>query len=124
MLLELQNGCVNPKTLLVYNKFIHSPHCVGGFMYPSEEDAPEKEVVEITFTHYMDLITVVFNIETGVGEVMLHVIDEESEEAQGGEFGRLEYCGLITVDRLVELLGKIPHIRNFMEDEKGGDTLH
>lgn len=72
----------------------------------------------------MDAITVVFNVETGVGEVMLHVIDGDGRDAEGG-LGSLEYCGLITVEGLVELLEKLPHIRNFMIDEVGsGEVLH
>ena len=115
---EFFNDCTNSKTLELYNKFIHSPHCIGGMMYPAEEDAPESEIVEITFKHYMDIITVVFKAETQVDEVMLHVIGNTEEEDD------MQYCGLVTVSRLVDLLESLPHIRDFMESEFEGGLLH
>ena len=143
MLLQLQNGCEDQRTLDLYNKFIYSPHCVSGTMYPVYDDdgVVENEFTEITFTHYSDIITVVFKVNTGVGEVFLHGIDTIGREEDGSgseevaerveeviteeEFREsLMYCGLITEDNLVELLKSLPHIRNFMEVEVGEGSLH
>ena len=89
MLLELQNGCEDQRTLDLYNKFIYSPHCITGVMYPvyDDEGIIENEFIEVTFTHYADIVTVVFKVHTGgdtvIGEVFLHVtgtIDNGVEE--------------------------------------------
>ena len=139
MLLELQNDCEDERTLALYNKFIYSPHCVTGAMYPvyDDEGVVENEFIEVTFTHYTDIITVVFKTSTSVGEVFLHSMDtigsggegdgseKPSEEITEEEFREsLMYCGLITEDKLAELLRSLPHIRNFMEDEVGEGSLH
>ena len=139
MLLQLQNGCEDQRTLDLYNKFIYSPHCITGVMYPvyDDEGVITEEVVEITFNHYIEVITVVFKVDTdegeSLGEVFLHEVDtigkegdlDGSEElTEDGVQEAMMHCGVITESRLVELLKSLPHIRNFMEDEVGDGVLH
>ena len=149
MLLQLQNDCEDQRTLDLYNKFIYSPHCLTGVIYPiyDDEGIIGEEVVEITFTHYVEVITVVFKASKGVGEVFLHAmdtignsVDESGGSGSSGGEGvtqdvtnplteedfteSLMYCGLITEDKLAELLESLPHIRNFMEAEVGDGVLH
>ena len=62
-------------------------------MYPSEEDATENEVCEITFKHYVEIITVVFNTSTQVGEVFLHVVSfDEMREDVNWQWGLPVRC--------------------------------
>lgn len=114
--MKLLNECENTKSLDIYYRFLDNPHVIGSMMYPTKEDDPENEVVEITFKHYMEIITVVFNVETEVGEVLLHTMGETEEEDS------MEPCGFITVDNLEALLKSIPHISDYMENFVG--VLH
>ena len=139
MLLELQNDCEDQRTLDLYNKFIYSPHCITGVMYPvyDDEGVITAEHIEVTIAHYMDVITVVFKVGTdegeSLGEVFLHEVDtigkegdlDGSEElAEDGVQETMMHCGVITESKLVELLKSLPHIRDFMEDEVGDGVLH
>ena len=72
----------------------------------------------------MEVITILFNVETEVGEVMRHIIEDVGSGVEMSESGSWEKCGLITADRLVSLLDSLPHIKNWMEGEVGENTLH
>lgn len=120
MTTDFQNNCENPKTFELYDKFKDNPHVIGMMMYQSEEDNLESELVEITFKHYIDIITVVFNSSTNIGEVMLHVMGDNID----GVEDETEYVGVITVSKLEALLKSIPHISNFMEDVNESGVLH
>ena len=120
---EFENGCVNPATLEIYNKFYPIPHCVGFVMYADEDD--ENETVVITFNHYSDQFEAIFNVDTGIAELFILPPWEIIQASGEDEEVLPEYYGIITVDKLVELLSKLPHILDYVEDEaKIGATIH
>jgi hypothetical protein len=104
---EFYNGCEKQETLDLMNMFYDNPHC-GSFMM-SKCDECGDEYVYIGFTHYADEFDVKFNSETKVGELYINYKVEDKWET--------DYYGVITVDKLLTLLNKLPHITDFMEDE-------
>lgn len=111
-MIEYENGCCEEETLKLYNLFKDNPHVHTIQMYVEELD--NVECVSVGFMHYSDDLMVHFNVETQVGEVW---VSGEGESM----FGYGEY-GVITVENLLTLLSKLPHIKDFMEDAAG--VLH
>lgn len=103
---EFQNGCNNPKTLEIMNKFYNNPHC-GTWMMCKREDHEEAIV---GFNHYADHMTVYFNVDTEVGEVFIDLPKELHDT-----FGEMEFYGEVTVDDLYELLNSLPHIGSILK---------
>lgn len=123
MQLEFMNGCSNPKTLEIYNKFLgnaHVDHLSMRVCEGEEDDENSYEEVIVGFQHYAEYMIAYLNTSTEVGEIYISV-PKEFQEA----FGESEYYGLITVEGLAKMLWKLPHIQQYMIDEEAvGATLH
>ena len=113
---DITNGCTNPKTFELLARLQASPHAIGWMVFPQEED--EVEIVSVTFQHYLQIMTVDFNSETGVGVVIVHDPDNLDDIESGTSIG----C--ITVDKFEALLQSLPHIDYYMEEEGLSETLH
>lgn len=112
---KFYNGCSKPETLELFNMFHGNPHCHTFGM--KKCDDCEDESVYIGFTHYEEDFLVQFNSVTKVGEVLLNYKFEDEWES--------EYYGIITADKLLSLLKKLPHIADFLEDKSGqGEIIH
>lgn len=112
---EIANGCTDPKTFDLLERLTKSPHVVSWTMFPDEDN--DCEVVSVTFLHYVEEITIDFNSETELGEVL---IPKEGD----ANFENATVFGVITVEKFEELLGKLPHIIQYLEDEGIEETLH
>ena len=112
-MIEYENGCCEEETLKLYSRFHDNPHVHTIEMFVEEEF--EIECVSVGFLHYSEDFMVHFNVETQVGEVW---IAGEGEDM----FGYSPY-GMITVEKLGELLEELPHIKGFMENNVS-QTLH
>jgi hypothetical protein len=117
---DFKESITNPKSLALYEKFSTTPHCTGFAVLQADVDGGELFVVD--FKHYSDTFTVFFDVDTNIGEVMINpphdVIDASNEEVDA------HYYGMITVEKLLELLGKMPHLVSFLESESFGEVLH
>ena len=117
-------NCNNPASRLIAETFMYNPHILGVHIIErlDEEGGYIGEDVVVGFTHYADIFNVIFDPDTKVGIVELMIQDEESIPEGGGSM--VEY-GVITVEKLLELLGKLPHIDSFLEDElPQGEVFH
>lgn len=98
------NGCSDPKTLQLFEKFESNPHCHTLSMGICEDC--ESEYILVGFTHYSDEYTVKFYTVTELGEVYYNF--KMDNEWCG------EYHGDITIESLLLLLSKLPHINDYM----------
>ncbi len=74
----------------------------------------DKETyVEVVFTHYVEVMRVYLKVNTLLGEVN-NVFGEDDEET----------IGVITLDKLEELLSKLPHVCDYLEDVGKESILH
>jgi len=103
-MLDYQNGCVLPETMVIYSKFHNNPHV--HLLQMSSEDSG-LELVSVGFMHYEKDLMVHFSSESDVGEVW------ELHEGLGEQSGYVPY-GMIEVDQLEDLLGRLPHIDHFL----------
>ena len=111
---QQEEVCTEEETFELFKLFESNPHVVSLIMYPDQDE----EFVAVTFQHYTEIITVVFNVTTQVGLVKVYAPDENNLLSNGVE------VGCITVEKLLHLLDKLPHIFNYMEDEGLSETVH
>lgn len=123
MLEDYKNGCSSPLTLEVYNKLTMVPHIFSWAMYV--DDAEDGEMVDFSFSHYGDIfhgqvVTSGDNQSTVVALIM-----EYDMMMEGGEKERVsDFYGYVELDKLIELLNKIPHINSVMIDMGVKEKLH
>lgn len=118
MLEDYKNGCCKPPTLEAYDKLSKLNHVWSLGMYVDEEG---EEVVGFSFTHYQDTFHGTVTPESGVAELIM----EYDMMMEGGEKERVsDFYGYVELDKLIELLNKIPHINSIMIDMGTKDKLH
>lgn len=105
------NGCKDPKTLELFNRFFNNNHCLELVMFMPNEDS-DKETVALTFNHYGDHYEVLFDPLTLIGTVrpMMGMFMEEASEVEEV---------FITVEKLEALFKTMPHLMDFVESNAG-----
>jgi hypothetical protein len=116
MKIELDNGCTDPRTLEVYNDFCVNHHVNALVMFYDDES--NSEFVDVVFSHYTEQFQVSFDTKTEVGE--LYVLPPEGLTIDDVDFEEeLEpiYIGIITTEKLLTFLNKMPHILSYIEPD-------
>ncbi len=112
MLTQLENGCINPRTLALANMFVDNPHTLACTMHL--EEGTEEEFVLVHFSHKQEMMMVRINSETFVGEVYVEMFDQNIDFEDDYDMA-MEYIGAITAENLLKLFSEMPHIFNYME---------
>ena len=123
---DFENGCTALETLDIYSKFINNPHVDTCVMHVDEGEYERVvEKVILGFMHYSEMMMVSINCTSGVGEVFVEDVGNYVADAPlEGEEVSMVCCGLITVDSLVQMFRKLPHIQYYLEGDAEGETIH
>lgn len=104
-MVEFKNGCTEKETLVTYSMFCDNPHVTLIEMVQDEDTL--EEMVQLGFMHYSDDMIVIFQTGVDVGEVMIMGTGLN-------DFGGYEHYGMITREKLHELLESLPHIDKYL----------